>query len=80
MNIKWFKGLDEQQKKEMKVQILESRLVLDRLAKLLREELEESVTDMAKKEHFYMPSWSEYQASRLGEQRALRKAIELIEG
>lgn len=79
MNLKWTKGLDKEQQEEMKIALKEARLVIERLKVILQEELDVSVVDMAKKDNFFMPAWPEYQASKLGEQRALRKVIELIE-
>ena len=79
MNVKWTKGLDKQQTIEMKTNFIESRLTRERLKKILEDELDGSIKEASSKEHFFMPAWSEYQASLLGEQRAYRKLINLIE-
>lgn len=78
MNIKWTRGLDVKQAKELKAQIADARPVLQRLVKLLEDELEQSRKEMANKDNFFMPAWSEYQAHRLGEQEAIKMLIEFI--
>lgn len=80
MDLKWFAGLSDQERKELKQQLIESRNVLERLDKILNKALKDSVEEMSKKDKFFMPAWSEYTAHALGEQEALRTVIKLLKG
>jgi len=79
MNLKWFKGLSKQQEQELRGDLVLARPSFARLRVLLENELEASISEMGNKDNFFMPAWSEYQANKLGEQKALRKLINLIE-
>lgn len=78
MNLKWFAGLEKDDAKRMKALVAEARPVLERLATILEAELENSLEESSKKDNYFMPAWSEYQASRLGTQSTLRRIIKLI--
>jgi len=79
MNIKWFKKYkDKEKKEEFKRKVLSQLEVFQTLREILEDELEASLKDSCKKEHYFMPAWSEYQADKRGEQRILRKVIDLL--
>ena len=76
---KWTNGITKKEDKDdLRKRIESSKDVLDRLKVMLEIELESSVKEASSEENFSMPSWSEYQASKLGEQRALRAVIDLL--
>lgn len=78
MNSEWSRGLTDEQKKELKQQIKESKLVLTRLSEVLQNKLDQSIIASAKSTAFDMPAWSERQAYQLGAQEQLRSIINLI--
>lgn len=79
MNIKWFKRVKDKSDKERFRKLCLSQIeVFQVLREILEEELEASQKDACKKEHYFMPAWSEYQADKKGEQRILRKVIDLL--
>lgn len=79
MNLKWFKGFKGKEEKErFKKLALSQREVFDVLKVILEEELEASRKDSYKKDHYFMPAWSEYQADKRGEQRTLQWVIDLL--
>ena len=78
MNLRWFKGIPEKDKGVMKARIMESHDVLTQLTILLNEDLYKSYADMAATSSYERPAWSEYQASKLGEQKYIRKMIDLL--
>lgn len=71
--------MSEEDKKEMKRMLYDAHPALVRLSELLNEDLEKSVTDMSKQDNYTMPAWSAYQADKLGEQRAIRKILGMID-
>ena len=79
ISTRWFKGLkEEQDKKELKANLLNSREVLNALVRIIEEDLETSVKEARKEDNYELPSWSHYQADKLGEQRAYQKIINFI--
>ena len=79
MDKQWTAGLNELEAQELRQQIKESYYVLVRLEKLLEADISKSVQEMRKKDNYLMPAWSQYQASRLGEQAALARIVELVQ-
>jgi len=63
----------------VKQQIKNAKLVLDRLADLIQEDLDASVREMASRKHFDSNSWEDKMAHYLGEQTALRSIKSLID-
>lgn len=55
-----------------------SRLVLDRLSEIIKEDIELSLRKQRDEGNFSKPAWSEYQAYLLGEQKALNKLLSII--
>lgn len=80
MKLKLLRGLSDQQKVDVRMawKSDEGRVLLARLREVLRRDYEESIKEMGKKDNYFMPAWSEYQASRLGEQEALLSVINLL--
>lgn len=79
MQTQWFKSLKESDKASVKQQIKNAKPVLDRLAKLLEEDLEKSMKDMSSRSNFGSPAWDNKMAHYLGEQTALRSILKLID-
>jgi len=79
MDLRWFKYCKtEQEKQEIKDYLAAASFLLDRMRKILEEELAISIKESSDKKKYELPSWSEYQADSLGEQRTLRKVLSLI--
>lgn len=79
MNNRWFKGMSEDDKKEFKADLYAAYTVLNRLAEILEDDLDKSHEEATKKDNYFMPAWGEYQADKLGEQRCIRKILNLID-
>ena len=79
MQTQWFKSLKESDKASVKQQVKNAKPVLDRLAKLLQEDLEFSIKQMSSRNNFDSPSWDSKMAHYLGEQTALRSILKLID-
>ena len=75
----WLRGVNEQDKAHLKESILAAALPLNRLKDILHELLEVSRKTSTKDSNYELPSWSNYQADKLGEQRTLLKIIKLLE-
>jgi len=48
------------------------------LRDILQEDLDAIEKDSVKKDHYFMPAWSEYQADRNGSKRAIKKIIDIL--
>jgi hypothetical protein len=79
MQLRWFKNLKESDKASVKQQVKNAKPVLDRLAKLLQDDLEDSLKYMASRNNFDNPAWDNKMAHYLGEQTALRSILKLID-
>lgn len=79
MKSRWLKDYKESEKAAVKQQIKNAKLVLDRLADLIQEDLDASVRDMSSRKHFDSNSWEDKMAHYLGEQTALRSIKSLID-
>lgn len=75
----WLKGVNPKDKEELKTAILLAGIPLNRLKEILEEFLEVSRKEASKADKYELPAWSEYQADKIGEQRALTKVIKLLE-
>lgn len=76
MQLRWFKGIPEKDKGVMKARIMESYDVLSQMRVLLEDDLAKSYSSMDT--DYGKPAWSQYQASKLGEQTYIRRMLELI--
>ena len=75
----WLKGVNEKDKEELKQSILLASIPLNRLKEIIKEFLEVSTKESRKADKYELPAWSEYQADKIGEQRAYEKIIKLLE-
>jgi len=75
---KWTNSLPPKDKEGFKKRIIASRDVLDRLKRMLQEELAASHKAAGKEDNYSLPAWSEFQADKLGEQRTLQMVIDLL--
>jgi len=77
---KWVKHLKtDDERKEFLAKLVASKDVLERLQKLLEEDLKSSSTQSLSKEKYECPNWPYLQADKVGEERALRKVIKIID-
>ena len=79
MQTRWFKGLDKQQETDLRAGLLASINVLARMETLLHAELEASTGLQCSKDLYDSPSWALQQADAIGQQRAYRKILRLIQ-
>jgi hypothetical protein len=79
MQTRWTKGLDEAGKKELNSQLIASIPVLKRLGQLIEDSIEASTKVQESKETYESPSWAFFQADHVGELRAYRKILRLID-
>jgi len=78
MNIKWFKNKNKEEKEKFKRLALSQLELFQTLREILEEDLAASLKDAAKKDHYSLSAWPEFQADKLGEQRTYRKVIDLL--
>jgi len=79
LSSRWLKHLpDAATKAEYQNRLHHMHDVWNVLKDILQEDLDALERDGMKKDHYYMPAWSEYQADRNGSKRTLRKIIELL--
>ena len=72
-------GLTEDDASSMKYEFEKALRFRQRLAELLQKDIEASVVNMTKEEHFDNPSWALVQADRVAQIKAYRKIIALLE-
>ena len=78
VSTKWTKGKSAKEADDLKRALAGSTEALDRLSEILQELLDDSITQMANRQNYDSPAFSEKMADRLGEQRALRRVLDLI--
>jgi len=79
LSSRWLKHLpDASAKKQYQERLTLMQDVWVVLKDILQEDLDALEKDGMKKDHYYMPAWSEYQADRNGSKRTLRKIIDLL--
>jgi hypothetical protein len=69
----------KEQREEFEKRILGCQDVLEVISNLLEGDLRKIDKDSLNKEHYFMPSWAEYQADRNGSKRQLKKILTLLE-
>jgi hypothetical protein len=79
MNTRWLKAYKESERAAVKQQVKNAKLVLEQLAVLVQEDLDQSIKEMSSRKHFESNSWEDKMAHYLGEQTALRSIISLID-
>ncbi len=75
---RWFKHLSKVEHEDFKKTIFAHRIVLERLKDLLEEDLAASIKVQENKINYKESSWPMFQADCIGEQRTLKKLINLI--
>ncbi len=78
VNTKWVKGKSAQEVVDIKSALAASAEGFERLSEMLQELLDDSVGQMANRQNYESPAFPEKMADRLGEQRALRRVLDLI--
>lgn len=78
MQTRWTKGLDKQEETDLRAQLVAATGVLKRLGVLLEEDLQRSHKTQESVELYNSPSWAYHQADSIGEQRAYKKILRLI--
>lgn len=78
MQVRWNKGLDEQEKADLALQLAASTNVFKRLSVLIEEDISASSKHQESRDQYCSPSWAMAQADSIGEQRAYRKILRLI--
>ena len=78
MQVRWTKGLTEQQATDLRLQLKASMNVFNRLEQLLQADLVSVLKAQESKEGYDSPSWAMNQADSIGEIRAYKKILRLI--
>lgn len=79
LDSRWTSHLKSQKDKtEFRNLIVAAHRIFERAQQILEQDLDASLKKSSSEEAFDKPAWAEYQASMLGEQRALRKIIGLL--
>ena len=78
MQTRWFKGLNEQEEKDLRAGLVASDTVLRRLGQLLQEDLTVSAAAQLSGVQYESPSWAYQQADFIGQQRVYTKILRLI--
>jgi hypothetical protein len=79
MQLRWTKGLESQQKTDLKAQLKASQNILNRLSTLLQEDIDSCIKAQEARDSYDSPSWAMYQADAIGETRAYRKILRLLD-
>lgn len=79
MQLRWIKGLDDQQRADIKPQLLASKNILDRLSLLIQDDIESCIKAQEARDSYDSPSWAMYQADTIGEIRAYKKILRLLD-
>jgi len=74
----WLEGLDDDQKNELRGDLISSQLVRKRLTKLLEDKIDTNRTAVRKKENYDKPNFSVLVADSIGYERALSEIISLL--
>ena len=75
----WYKGLDADQKKDLRADFISAQVLRKRLTALLQEKIEIKRATMRNDELYEKGSWGNLMADSLGYERALNEIISLIE-
>lgn len=71
--------LSAKDQEHFELRLKESQDVLKLIQEVLEIEKQAVIKESRKKDNYFMPAWSEYQASRLGSQETYDKIIQLLE-
>ena len=58
--------------------LIHNKRLLDKIADIMRDKLNSSVSDMRGKDTYKLPAWPQFQADQLGYQRALAEMLAVI--
>lgn len=78
MKTVWVKGLNEQEKEEMRSSFVSSANVRKRLTELLEDKIETKRKSNVSEERYESPGWAYLQADAVGYERAMREIISII--
>lgn len=79
MNSRWYKGLNEQQRKEMEDLLRNSRHhVFKALHGILDDLVVSAENDLYDKDQYILPAWAENHADKIGYIRAIRKVKAIL--
>lgn len=78
MKTAWFKGLNDEQKREMQIHFGGSAALRAQLVKILRSKIESNNTSVRSKDAYNIPNWAFVQADGVGYERALTEVISLL--
>lgn len=78
MKTVWVKGLNEQEKEEMRASFVSSANVRKRLTELLEDKIETKRKANVSEERYESPGWAYLQADAVGYERAMREIISII--
>lgn len=78
MQIRWTKGLTEQQDQDLRLQLKASTNIFERLGQLLQEDINAVVKVQESRGLYESPNWAMYQADNIGEIRAYKRILRLI--
>jgi hypothetical protein len=79
MQTRWNKNLDDQGKKDLNSSLLASNFAFSQLAVLISDDIDSSVKANETKGGYESPNWAYAQADHIGELRAYRKILRLID-
>lgn len=78
MQIRWNKGLSDQEKVDLKSSLVAANSAFKRLSILIEEDIASTIKSQELKGNYACPSWAMLQADYIGETRAYRKILRLI--
>lgn len=78
MKLSWTKGLDAEQKKDLKISFSEGLVMRHRLVELLESMVGTSQRLSRSKDAYESPNWAYLQADARGYERAMHEIMELI--
>ena len=78
VNVRWFRGSDEEEKKTIKSEVKTSLYVLKRLKKIISEEIETVRLKARRPEALQSPNWANLQAYYLGIEEGLSRVDNLL--
>ena len=79
MKLALFKGLDEDQIREVKSAFLGAKVLRNRLKKVLEDKIDSTRRRTINIKAYDNPNWALIQADAMGEERAMRILISLLE-
>lgn len=78
MQVRWTKGLDDQRRTDIQLQFKASTNIFNRLSRLIQEDIDSSTKSQESRGLYVSPSWAMEQADHIGEIRAYKRILRLI--